>query len=108
MTILEQLQAQKEEHLQAAAAHQAAAEATDRAIAAVQALNDIPRATITETMARTKPIKKHPKQEARGADWKKGLALWKAGKNAEDIATALGVSSAAVYQHKKSEGWPER
>jgi hypothetical protein len=51
-----------------------------------------------------KPGRK-PRRGGREVDWADGRKRYEHGATANDVAAALGVSSAAVYQHAKGEGW---
>lgn len=55
--------------------------------------------------ARTAPSHNGPKPRF---DWERGRKMWDQGKDASEIAVALGCSEAAVYYRKKADGWPDR
>jgi DNA-binding NarL/FixJ family response regulator len=120
LSMLEQLEALRNQHLNAALEHQAAAKQTEKAIDAVQALQDIAPAQIRAHMAHTRRAPKAPPKKrgvgprnATNGDgvteqWAKGRRLWDDGKDVKEIAAALGVSTFSVYNHRKSDGWPAR
>lgn len=126
LSILEQLEAQRAEHVRMAQEHTKHAAGVEKVIAAMQELNSTAPATIAATQAATRrPLTFNSAKGSRGKKpkaarakangdrvidpkWGKARELWDAGKSPAEIAEAIGVTATAVYQHRKADGWPAR